>query len=297
MDPEHKYDVVIVGGGHNGLVAATYLAKAGKSVLLLERQDHIGGATVSARPFPGVDARLSRYSYLISLLPRQIIADLDLDLKLIRRRYSSYTPLPGTTRGLLVDNNDDGITAASFAAIGAGSDVDGFNQLYERTGKLARSLWPTMLQPLLRRSEARDLVGDDQLWDDFIERPIGEVIERSVQNDLVRGVVLTDGLISTYARAHESDLSQNRCFFYHVTGGGTGDWDVPVGGMGALSDALARAADLAGVHILTRAEVTHVSPDGEVRYELDGELRTVQADRVLSNAAPAVLSRLLGNSQ
>ncbi|WP_026536613.1 phytoene desaturase family protein [Arthrobacter sp. H14] len=294
---QEEYDVVIVGGGHNGLVAATYLAKTGKSVLLLERQDHIGGATVSAQAFPGVDARLSRYSYLISLLPRQIIADLDLDLELIRRRYSSYTPLPGTTQGLLVDNNDDGITAASFAAIGAGADVDGFSQLYERTGKLARRLWPTMMKPLLRRSEARDLVGDDQLWDDFMERPIGEVIERSVQNDLVRGVVLTDGLISTYARAHEPDLSQNRCFFYHVTGGGTGDWDVPVGGMGALTDALARAADAAAVQMFTGAEVTHVSPDGQVRYELDGKSRSLQAGRVLSNAAPAVLERLLGNGQ
>lgn len=294
---QDEYDVVIVGGGHNGLVAATYLAKAGKSVLLLERQDHLGGATVSAQAFPGVEARLSRYSYLISLLPRQIIADLGLDLELIRRRYSSYTPLPGTGQGLLVDNNDDGITSASFAAIGAGADVDGFNQLYERTGKLARSLWPTMMKPLLRRSEARELVGDDRLWDDFIERPIGEVIERSVQNDLVRGVVLTDGLISTYARAHEPDLSQNRCFFYHVTGGGTGDWDVPVGGMGALTDALVRAAEAAGVRMFTGAEVTHVSPGGAVGYELDGRSGSVQAHRVLSNAAPAVLERLLGNSQ
>ncbi|MHA7174690.1 phytoene desaturase family protein [Arthrobacter monumenti] len=294
---QEEYDVVIVGGGHNGLVAASYLAKAGKSVLLLERQDHIGGATVSAQAFPGIDARLSRYSYLISLLPRQIMADLGLDLKLVRRRYSSYTPLPGTAQGLLVDNNDDDITAASFEAIGAGADVDGFNRLYERTGKLARTLWPTMMKPLLRRSEVRDLVGDNQLWDDFIERPIGEVIERSVQNDLVRGVVLTDGLISTYARAHEPDLSQNRCFFYHVAGGGTGDWDVPVGGMGALTDALVRAADAVGVRIFTGADVTSVSPGGTVSYELEGTSRSVQAGRVLSNAAPVVLARLLGNDQ
>ena len=68
-----RYDAVVVGGGHNGLTAAAYLARAGRSVLLLERLDHVGGAAVSAQAFPGVDAHLSRYSYLVSLLPRQVI--------------------------------------------------------------------------------------------------------------------------------------------------------------------------------------------------------------------------------
>ena len=67
-----RVDVAIVGGGHNGLVAAALLARAGRSVLLLERRDHVGGAAVSERPFAGVDARLSRYSYLVSLFPRAL---------------------------------------------------------------------------------------------------------------------------------------------------------------------------------------------------------------------------------
>ena len=97
------YDAVIVGGGHNALVAAAYLAGAGKRVIVLERLGHLGGAAVSDRPWPGVDARLSRYSYLVSLLPPQIIRDLDLR----RRRYSSGRPDPvDATRGLLVDNAD-----------------------------------------------------------------------------------------------------------------------------------------------------------------------------------------------
>lgn len=293
MDAEPDYDVVIVGGGHNGLIAAAYLAKAGKSVLLLERQNHLGGATVSANAFDGVDARLSRYSYLVSLLPAQIIADLDLDLQLIRRRYSSYTPLPGTNRGLLVDNHDDAITAGSFGTIGAAADVDRFNRFYERSAKLAQSLWPTMTRPLLRRSEAKALVDDEQLWNDFIERPLGEVIERSVLSDLVRGVVLTDGLISTFARAHEPDLSQNKCFFYHVAGGGTGDWDVPVGGMGAVSGALEQAAATAGARLVTSAGVSSISADGVVQFDDGGHERSVRAGRVLCNAAPAILERLL----
>src|SRR5881394_4582888 len=87
-----SYDVVVVGGGHNGLVAAAYLARAGRSVLVLERRGETGGAAVSFRAFEGVDVRLSRYSYLVSLLPKKIVADLGLDVELRRRRMSSYTP-------------------------------------------------------------------------------------------------------------------------------------------------------------------------------------------------------------
>ena len=79
--PKPAYDAIIVGGGHNGLVAASYLAKAGKSVVLLESASELGGATTSVRPFPEYDARLSRYSYLVSLLPDQIVADLGINFK------------------------------------------------------------------------------------------------------------------------------------------------------------------------------------------------------------------------
>ena len=86
MATDSRHDAVIVGGGHNGLVAAAYLARAGRSVLVLERRDHLGGAAVSERPFAGVDARLSRYAYLVSLLPRSIVDELGLQLRLGRRR-------------------------------------------------------------------------------------------------------------------------------------------------------------------------------------------------------------------
>src|SRR5437764_12808873 len=86
-----KYDVVILGAGHNGLVGASYLGRADLSVLLLEKNDYIGGATTSQKVFPDYDARLSRYSYLVSLLPEKIIRDLGLNLELRRRTTGSFT--------------------------------------------------------------------------------------------------------------------------------------------------------------------------------------------------------------
>ncbi|HEV7741433.1 MAG TPA: FAD-dependent oxidoreductase, partial [Pseudolysinimonas sp.] len=272
-----RADVVIVGGGHNGLTAAAYLAAAGKSVILLERLDGFGGAAVSAPAFPGVDARLSRYSYLVSLLPQTIIRDLKLDIRLARRRYSSYTPLPGTGTGLLVDTGDAEATAASFAAIGASADGAAWQRFYAGTERMAKTLFPGVTEPLVTRSEARRMVGDDSLWDDLIENPIGETIERDFANDLVRGVVLTDALIGTFAPNIDPTLAGNRCFLYHVIGGGTGDWDVPVGGMGAVSGALWRAAVDAGAQLVNNAEVTGITPDGEVTVRVGDAERTIAA--------------------
>ena len=290
----HLQDIVIVGGGHNGLVAAAYLAQSGRSVTVLERLDHLGGAAVSTQAFEGVEARLSRYSYLVSLLPSAIIRDLGLDIRLERRRYSSYTPLPGTDRGLLVDNGDAVATRRSFESLGA--DFGAWQSFYERTAALARAVFPTVTEPLLRRSELKRMV-DAADWRDFIDRPIGQVIERSFDNDLVRGVVLTDALIGTFAPANDETLAANRCFLYHVIGGGTGDWDVPVGGMGAVTSALANAARTAGATLVTGAEVVSITPDGEVRYRLGDHDHSLDAGTVLSNVAPLVLSRLLSLPQ
>ena len=124
--PSNHADVVVVGGGHNGLVAAAYLAKAGKRVVLLERLDYFGGAATSTKSFKGIDAALSRYSYLVSLLPKQIIDDLGLEITLAPRRYSSFTPNPFGPGGLLIDRNDEGSTSESFASIGS-SDQDEWN--------------------------------------------------------------------------------------------------------------------------------------------------------------------------
>jgi phytoene dehydrogenase-like protein len=291
-----SYDDIIVGGGHNGLTAAAYLARAGRRVLVLERADHLGGAAICAAPFPGVDARVSRYSYLISLMPRRVIADLGLELTLVRRRYSSFTP-PATSSvgGLLIDKSDQAGTARAFAALtGSGTEHRGWQRFYGRMTSLAERVFPTVLEPLRSQEQVRELVGDDDLWQSVVMHPLGEVLRSTFSDDTVRGIVATDALIGTFADLDSTSLAQNICFLYHLIGNGTGDWDVPVGGMGAVTDALAAAAASAGATILTGALVTEVDPGGIVAWrDLDGG-RSATGSTILINLAPVVLNSLLG---
>lgn len=303
-------DVVIVGGGHNGLVAAGYLARAGLRVRVLERLDEVGGAAVSARAFHGVDARLSRYAYLVSLLPARILEDLGAPIRLARRRYASYTPNPGDggRTGLLIDAHPDAASSrpatAAFGAVDAAGDARGFADFYRRCRAVTEPLWPTLTEPLRRREDARRQVletgGPDAAaaWTALIEQPVGLAIAESVGSDLVRGVMATDALIGTFARLGDPSLTQNVCLLYHLLGGGTGEWDVPLGGMGTVTAALDAAARRHGAEIVTGAEVSAITPDGEVRYRCPADNpaeHRLQAGFVLANVGPAVLAGLLGD--
>jgi phytoene dehydrogenase-like protein len=153
-----NYDVAIIGGGHNGLVAATYLAKAGKSVVILEANAEVGGATTSVRAFPQYDAMLSRYSYLISLLPDQIASDLDLNFERISRTVSSYTPYSrnGKDSGLYVAREWDKETENSFNELDpTGAEWAAWQDFYNEIAEFAVKIAPSMLHPLKNRSELK----------------------------------------------------------------------------------------------------------------------------------------------
>ena len=139
------WDVVIIGSGHNALVAAGYLAQAGRSVLVLEKNDYLGGATTSQRVFPDYDARLSRYAYLISLLPQQIMTDLSLDFTTRRRQVASFTPWTSPTgedRGLLLWNDSPEKSRQSLRErSGDDSAWQGYQKLLQLESAIAELAW------------------------------------------------------------------------------------------------------------------------------------------------------------
>jgi phytoene dehydrogenase-like protein len=291
------YDVAIIGGGHNGLVAATYLAKAGKSVVILEANSEVGGATTSVRAFPEYDAMLSRYSYLISLLPDQIVSDLGLDFECISRTVSSYTPYSrnGKDSGLYVARQWDKETEASFMELDpSGAEWAAWQDFYSEIAEFAIKIAPSMLHPLKSRSELKAEINMPEVWDYLMERPIGEVIQARFKDDLVRGVILTDALIGTFSSAFE--MQANICFLYHLIGNGTGEWKVPRGGMGALVKELVRVATAAGVEIRVNSRVKSLKMDADnATLTLEGAT-SITSSFVLSNAAPQVLARLRGKT-
>ncbi len=263
MAERENFDVVIVGGGHNALVAATILARADQSVLVIERGDELGGAAVSVSPFPGVDARLSRYSYLVSLFPSELLHSLGVTIELRRRRIAAYPP---------IDHDP------------------AWSRLIAR---VAARVFPTLTEPLRSREEMRRVIDDDHIWDALFETPLSETLERTFVSDLTRGTVLTDGLIGTFAPADDPRLRQNRCFLYHVIGGA---WNVPVGGMGALSGALAQVARSSGVQTVTNSEVVEIATDERSAEVTCADGRRYGARHVVAGVAPYVLSGLLGEA-
>src|SRR5712692_8699056 len=299
-----QYDVVILGAGHNGLVAASYLGRAGLSVLLLEKNDYVGGATTSQKVFPDFDARLSRYSYLVSLFPEKIIRDLGLNLDLRRRATASFTPYVKNGRhdGLLLSNVDEEQSRQSIVDLtGNDTEHEQMKKFYNLSRVFAEHVWGTMLEPLVPKEEfKRRFDADDisrEAWRSLAEEPLGRAIERYLQNDLVRGLVLTDAKIGLFTHPHDPSLVQKRCFLYHLIGNKTGEWKVPVGGMGAVARELEQAARKSGVEIRTNIRLLSLNVDGKeqsVEFELDGKGQQVEARFLLVNFGRNVLAKFVG---
>jgi phytoene dehydrogenase-like protein len=299
-----NYDVVILGAGHNGLVAASYLGRAGLSVLLLEKNDYIGGATTSQRLFPDYDARLSQYAYLVSLLPQKIIRDLGLNLELRRRAIASCTPYVshGQHGALVLSNLDQEVSRKSFLDLtGSDAELERMKKFYNLPRVFAEQVWDSMLEPLAGKEGMARRFNDNEVsreaWRTLVEEPLGGAIERYLQNDLVRGLIFTDAKIGVFTYPHDPSLLQNRCFLYHLIGNKTGEWKVPVGGMGAVSSELERAARKVGAELLTNVGVHALNVTGKTRtveFQLDGKRETVDARFLLVNFGRNVLAKFTG---
>jgi phytoene dehydrogenase-like protein len=299
-----QYDVVILGAGHNGLVAASYLGRAGLSVLLLEKNNYVGGAATSQKVFPDYDARLSRYSYLVSLFPEKIIRDLGLNLELRRRATGSFTPYlnHGQHDGLLLSNvNEDVSRQSMFDLTGNNTEFEQMKAFYNLSRVFAERVWDTMLEPLIAKEEFRRRFNSDDVsreaWRSLVEEPLGIAIERYLQNDLVRGLVFTDAKIGVLTHPHDPSFLQNRCFIYHLIGNKTGEWKVPVGGMGALAWELEQAARKAGTEILTNVDLRALGLAAKpqtIEFYKDGEQKTIEARYFLVNFGRNVLAKYVG---
>jgi phytoene dehydrogenase-like protein len=302
-----RYDAVILGAGHNGLVAANYLTRAGLSVLLLEKNNYIGGATTSQKVFPDYDACLSRYSYLVSLFPEKIIRDLGLKLELRRRTTGSFTPYlkDGRHDGLLLSNVSEEASAQSmFELTGNRSEHEQMKRFYGLSRLFAEHTWDSMLEPLLdrnefkRRFENASAAEGREAWRSLAEEPLGRAVERYLQNDLVRGLVFTDAKIGVFTHPADETLLQNRCFLYHLIGNKTGEWKVPVGGMGAVARELEESARKSGAEFLTEVELWALSLNGKqrtVEFETNGKRQSVEARFLLVNFGRNILAKYAGD--
>jgi phytoene dehydrogenase-like protein len=307
------YDDIVVGGGHNGLVLAAYLARAGERVLVLEARDRVGGACTTEETWPGF--RVSTAAYVVSLFRPEIVRDLDLrrhGYEVLARDPSSFTPFPDGRHLFLGPDPDlNRREVARFSPRDA-ERLPAYEAMLER---IARAIEPTLLEtppdPFSRR--VRDLLrlartgrrflalGDDgPAALEILTAPARAVLDRWFESDEVKATLATDAIIGAWASPSTPGTAY--VLFHHVMGetnGARGVWGYVRGGMGGLSDALAAAARAAGAEIRTSARVARIAVrDGAARGVVLEDGTELASRRVASNAdATRTLLGLVGEAE
>ena len=293
-------DVVIIGGGHNGLACAGYLAKAGLDVLVLEKRDLVGGAAATEEPWPGY--RVSSASYVVSLMPPQVVRELDLKrfgygVSIITPDY--FVPFPdGTSLTLWGDVERDAANIARFNERDAAAYV-AFDRYFDRVARLLKDLLfvvpPNMnLRDLpkwaatagrFRKWSGRDLHETVRLF----TMSAADFLDEWFEDERVKGALATQAIIGAWCGPMTPGSAY--VLMHHWIGevdGHAGAWGWVKGGMGSISQAMARAAEAAGAEIRTSAEVDRVAINASGRALgvalVDGSL--VRAQRIVSCAHP-----------
>jgi len=304
-------DAVIIGGGHNGLVCASYLAMAGKNVRVLERRNVVGGAAVTEEFHPGF--RNSVASYTVSLLNPKVISDLELHkngLQIVHRKVNNFWP-----------HNDD-----NFLAFPVGSDnlkaeiarfsendANALDRYFRDTGMVADIIRDFLLEtPPNAGGGIRDIlktakfgnrlrklsIEDERIVLDIFTKSLSNFLDHYFENDYVKGAFAFDGIVGNYADTQTPGSAY--VLMHHAFGevnGEKGVWGHAIGGMGAITQAMARSAEARGVIIETDASVKKVLVrDGHAYGVVLENGDTIEAKVVISNVNPSLLYNALVDS-
>jgi phytoene dehydrogenase-like protein len=266
------YDAIVIGGGHNGLVTACYLARAKRKVLVLERRHLVGGACVSEETFPGF--KVSTAAYVNSLFRPEIVRDLKLreyGFELLERNPSSFSPFPDGRYLML--GADEALNEREIAKFSA-RDAERYPQYVAMLERVATVIEPTLVQtpPNPVKPGIGDLLamgklglavkGLDGAMGEAIEILTGAarpILDRWFESEQLKATLATDAIIGAFAAPSMPGTAY--VLFHHVMGetnGARGVWSYVKGGMGGLTQALARAARDLGVEIRTEAEVSRI---------------------------------------
>ena len=303
----NEYDIVIIGGGHNGLTCAAYLAKAGLKVIVLEKRDVVGGAAVTEEFYPGF--RNSVASYTVSLLSPRVIADLELKrqgLRIVHRPAANFLPMehgPGLLTGV-------GRTEAEVAVY-SNRDAAALHPYEERLGTIADLLRDLVLEtpPNLTAGSWRDalpdLLGAARLGNrmrrltmderrtllELFATSAGEFLDGWFESDPIKAVFGYDGVVGNYASPYAAGSAY--VLLHHVFGeveGVKGTWGLAIGGMGAITQAMAATCRERGVDIRIGTGIAEVLVEkGRATGVVTSGGETIRGRAVVSNVHPKIL--------
>jgi phytoene dehydrogenase-like protein len=299
-----QYDAVVVGGGHNGLVAAAYLARSGLRTVVCETRDVVGGAAVTEQPF-GTDYRVTSLSYVVSLLPPSLVADLSLD----RHGYHVYPQGPyfaPHSDGRYLALPDDPAARREQVAKFSDKDADAIEAWDQWLDELASLLSPLLavVPPKVGSLRPADLVGQLGLLRHargmsarravevtrLFSMSIADLLDDYFESDAMKALLSVSGVIGSWAGPRSAGTAY--VMAHHHIGsvdGATGVWGFPRGGMGGVTQAMAAAARTFGVEIRTAAPVAQITTSGgAVTGVLLESGEQIAAPTVVTTAHPAI---------
>ena len=299
-------DALIIGAGHNGLTAAAYLARAGLSVLVLERQPIVGGAAVTEEFHPGF--RNSVASYTVSLLNPKVVGDLELHrhgLHIVERPAATFYPIDDTRYLLMRYSQAERQKAIARVSEHDAEQLPAFEAALERATHVIQDLvlmtppnaGGGMLELLKSTSFTRRAMGltleDKRILADLFTKSAADFLGQWFESEVVKGILAFDGIVGSYVSPYTPGTAY--VLMHHYFGevnGKTGVWGHAVGGMGAISDAIRKSAEAHGAIIRTDAPVDRVIvEDGRAQGVVLKTGEEIRARLVAANVGPKLLFR------